>query len=150
MKSYLKEAFPALETEGYQETSPASWKYNCIAWAAGRQTEWWWPYQHPVYYWPEGQPREVSLDAFVRAFVALGYEMCENGELEVDCEKVAIYMLGGRPTHAARQLSDGRWTSKLGKDIDITHTLRGLEGPAYGQVAVFLKRAQGLQSYGSP
>jgi len=58
-------------------------------------------------------------------------------------EKVAIYALDGEPTHAARQLSDGTWTSKLGKDIDITHTLRALEGSTYGQVAAYLKRALG-------
>ena len=42
---------------------------------------------------------------------------------------VAIYQSGGLPTHAARQLSDGNWTSKLGPNIDITHSLSGLEGP---------------------
>jgi hypothetical protein len=140
MNASLKKAFPDLEAEGFDETSPKSEKYNCIAWATGVQTEWWWPYQYPDYHWPEGQPREVTLDAFVRAFMSLGYEQCDNGELAANFQKVAIYATGGTPTHAARQLGDGRWTSKLGKDIDITHTLCGLEGPLYGKVAVFLKR----------
>jgi len=72
MKAYLKQAFPNLETEGCQETSPASAKYNCIAWAAGKQNQWWWPYQHPAYFWPEGVNRVVTLDAFFQAFAAMG------------------------------------------------------------------------------
>jgi hypothetical protein len=140
MNAYLLQAFPALEAEGCEETSPASGKYNCIAWAAGQQTQWWWPYEHPDYYWPEGLARVVSLEGFFQAFATIGYQRCEQGHLEAAFERVAIYALDGKPTHAARQLSDGRWTSKLGKDIDITHTLRGLEGPIYGAVAGFLKR----------
>jgi hypothetical protein len=128
MSAYLKQAFPGLETEGFEETSPASGKHNCIAWAAGDQAEWWRPYENPDYYWPEGQPRAVTLDAFIGAFISLGYQQCDGSELETGFEKIAIYALAGRPTHAARQLADGRWTSKLGKDIDITHTVRGLEG----------------------
>lgn len=143
MNADLKLAFPALETEGFEETSSASSKYNCIAWAAGDQSEWWWPYEHPNYYWPEGQPREVTLDAFVRAFASLGYEPCDTGKAEPEFEKVAIYALSGKPTHAARQLADGRWTSKLGKEVDICHSVRGLEGPLYGQVAIYLKRPLG-------
>jgi hypothetical protein len=137
----FEDAFPALRSEGFEETSPPSEKYNCIAWAAGRASQWWWPYPHPAYYWPAGQTREVSLDAFLRAFMSLGFEQCPTGELEAGFEKVAIYAAEGKPTHAARQLGDGRWTSKLGKESDITHTLRGLEGPVYGQVAGYLKRA---------
>lgn len=143
MIAHLEVAFPALRNEGFEETSPASEKYNCIAWAAGRPSQWWWPYQHPAYYWPEGHAHEVTLEAFIRAFVSLRYQQCENGELEAGFEKVAIYAVEGKPTHAARQLGDGRWTSKLGKDIDITHTLRGLEGPVYGHVASYLKRSLG-------
>ena len=143
MKGYFKQAFPDLETEGFQETSPGAKKYNCIAWAAGQHNQWWWPYDHPKYYWPEGVSRVVSLDAFLQAFASLGYQPCATGELEAGFEKVAIYALHGKPKHAARQLSDGQWTSKLGKDIDVTHTLRGLEGPMYGQVACYLKRALG-------
>jgi hypothetical protein len=140
MKAYLKQAFPNLETEGFDETSPASATYNCIAWAVGQQTAWWWPYQHPAYYWPQGQPREVTLHAFIHAFESLGYQECENGDLEANFENVAIYAADGKPTHAARQMLDGRWTSKLGRDIDIAHSLPGLEGPAYGQIAAYLKR----------
>ena len=99
MNAFFKEAFPELETEGCTQTSPASEKYNCIAWAAGDQTEWWWPYEHPAYYWPDGLSRVVTFDGFFQMFISLGYERCAQGNLEAGFEKVAIYGLDGKPTH---------------------------------------------------
>lgn len=50
----------------------------------------------------------------------------------------------GSPTHAARQLPDGTWTSKLGKDVDISHdSLDGLSGDRYGTPALILRRREG-------
>lgn len=67
--------------------------------------------------------------------------VCPDAVLEEGYEKVAIYASrGGEATHAARQLPNGRWTSKCGENIDIEHVLEGLEGPAYGEVAKILKR----------
>lgn len=46
-----------------------------------------------------------------------------------------------KPTHVARQLDDGKWTSKLGSNEDIIHhTLDGLEGEKYGQVTTIMTR----------
>lgn len=64
---------------------------------------------------------ELTLEAFIAAYASLGYEPCDDGRLEPGIEKVVIYTLSGKPTHAARQLSKGTWTSKLGKDVDIEH-----------------------------
>jgi hypothetical protein len=49
----------------------------------------------------------------------------------------------GEPTHAARQLPNGKWTSKLGRWQDIEYELDGLVGKMYGTVTVnqILKRA---------
>lgn len=89
-------------------------------------------------------PLEESIEAFVRAFETRGYMVCDDASPETRFEKVAIYALRGDPTHAARQLSDGRWTSKLGiYGDDIEHeTLEALEGGTYGTVAVVMKRAR--------
>jgi hypothetical protein len=46
----------------------------------------------------------------------------------------------GVPTHAARLLPSGLWTSKLGEWEDIEHDLLALEGDVYGTVALLLKR----------
>jgi len=126
----IHHSFPNLAAHGYRETSPVSTVYNCIAWAAGVDDDWWWPDPGFVSYWPETAPRAETLDAFQAVFTSLGYEPCSDGKLEPGFEKVAFYARDGKPKHAARQLPDGFWTSKLGPAIDITHTLDGLEGPA--------------------
>jgi hypothetical protein len=136
----LSRPFPRLVEEGFSETSPATSRYNCLAWAAGRTDQWWWPDRFGAYYWPEAAPREETTESFVRAFETLGYARCLDGGVEAGHEKVALYVRDGKPTHAARQLPDGTWTSKLGRQIDIRHTLNALNGPAYGQIVVFLKR----------
>jgi hypothetical protein len=86
------------------------------------------------------------MRAFISAFSRMGYEPCEKVSVESGLEKVAIYRgSDGRPTHMARQLESGAWTSKLGKLEDIEHTLEGLEGSDYGSVAVFMKRPRPLK-----
>lgn len=71
----------------------------------------------------------------------MGYEVCDNTELEVGFEKIAIYGdSDGEATHAARQLPNGKWTSKLGRWEDIEHELEGLTGEMYGEVKQILKR----------
>ena len=49
-------------------------------------------------------------------------------------------MKSGIPTHASRQLSNGRWTSKLGPSERIEHDFDALEGAAYGQIAQIMRR----------
>ena len=66
-------------------------------------------------------PREESLDAFVAALASRGFSSCSSCEIEVGQEKIALYSTGTIPTHAARQLATGWWTSKLGPSFDIEH-----------------------------
>lgn len=135
--------FPHLSADGFTETSPATDAYNCIAWAAGQADEWWWPDLDGMSYWPDGVPREETVSAFVRAFGTIGYDPCPDGDREPGSEKIAVYADGHVPTHAARQLPDGTWTSKLGADVDIIHTTpHGVEGGVYGRVCCFLRRPE--------
>lgn len=142
MVSPLEEAFPRLAGGRYRITSPRDGDYNCIAWAAGDTRNWWWPGPDPAKeHWPAGVPRERTRDAFVAAFASLGYIPCEGEALEPGYEKLALFAHeDGKPTHAARQLPDGRWTSKLGKAEDLEHELHDLEGEVYGSVVLLLKR----------
>lgn len=82
------------------------------------------------------------MENFIKAFKRLRYKICNNPALEKGYEKVAIYINDkNNPTHAARQLPSGIWTSKIGDEEDIQHdTLVGLEGKAYGKVSTILKR----------
>jgi hypothetical protein len=138
----LNSLFPHLAEEGYVETSPATRQYNCIAWAAGQTEAWWWPRSMEVHFWPDGVAREETLDAFVAAFATVGFLPCADGNFEFGVEKVALFARDGKPKHAARLQADGTWTSKLGEWLDVTHILRGLEGPFYGTVAAYLQRAK--------
>jgi hypothetical protein len=137
---------PSLTSQNCVITSPSSRGYNCIAWAANDQIKWWWPDSTNLYYWPRNVPRQVTVDAFVRAYETIGYVPCADGAMEEGFEKIVLYakhMPWGdmEPTHAARQLPDGQWTSKLGPSEDITHaTVADLDGRAYGTAVRFLKR----------
>lgn len=84
------------------------------------------------------------MESYVAAYATLGFERCDDGLPVVGVEKIAVFVDGqGKPTHAARQLSNGEWTSKLGKSFDISHgTPDGVAGRAYGTVSLFLSRGE--------
>ena len=83
-------AFPRLAPPNHRVTSPPSRTYNCIAWAAGDDSKWWWPGPNlEEEFWPNSAPREETLDAFQAAFESLGYALCENGDLEGGAETPA-------------------------------------------------------------
>ena len=138
----LESAFPGLSGSDYEITSQATPSYNCIAWAAGEDFRWWEPDPFRLYFWPDDVPRNPDIDSYLRAFVNMGYELCQDDTLEAGFQKVAIYQgLNGQPSHMARQRQDGSWTSKLGSDVDIVHeSLAHLEGLVYGKAFCFLRR----------
>lgn len=142
MVTPLEEVFPGLAKGDYRITSPANADYNCMAWAVADTGKWWWPgSDERREYWPPGLLREATVSAFQAAFALLGYVPCAEQEAEPGFEKVALFAdYSGKPTHAARQLSTGRWTSKLGRMEDIEHELHDLEGAVYGTVVLILKR----------
>jgi hypothetical protein len=133
-------AFPNLRPGNHTQTSAATPSYNCIAWAAGDSSRWWEPTAYC--YWPRGVPRQYTVDAYAQAYATLGYVDCPDGSAETGFEKLAIYAdFAGTPTHAARLLPSGQWTSKLGQDIDISHTTPAdVAGPLYGRVVRYMKR----------
>jgi hypothetical protein len=135
-KEKIEGTFPLLQASGYTITSCEAKDYNCFSWAAHDVENWWCHFRH----WPEGVAREYTLEAYMAAFGTLGYMQCENGKLENGYEKIAIYVGGGCPKHAARQKESGRWTSKLGRWEDIEHELDGLAGGDYGDVSIFMRR----------
>lgn len=132
------EAFPQLRLDPGDPVSPQTPDYNCIAFAAGVTDEWW----DTIRAWPAGVPRVWSLDGLRDAFGAVGYTHCDDGSLEPGFEKVVLYARSsGVPTHAARQLRDGRWTSKCGEAEDIVHnTPECLSSPVYGSPVGYMRR----------
>ncbi len=142
MSARIEQTFPRLRSMEYKVTSPATTDYNCIAWAADDDTAWWWPDAYDIGYWPREAPRAETIEAFVAAFGLLGYKPCHDHSPEPGFEDVAIYVdAAGIPTHAARLLKSGRWTSKLGEWEDIEHnTFESLDGDLYGHVGQLLRR----------
>ena len=133
--------FPNLNTANSKLTSPETGDYNCIGWAAGETDRWWWPNPNPPYYWPANIPLEETRQSFEQAFATLGYEPCGDGMLEIGYERVVLYCNGTTPTHMARQLPTGEWTSKLGQSFDISHSTPDVVADGvYGQIAQFFRR----------
>lgn len=141
MKSaFIEQLFPRLRGTGYRITSPEDPSYNCIAWAAGEDERWWWPASG--YYWPPSVDTRLTLEAFVAAFSDLGFRLSDSPDPIAGIEKVAIFVdAHGAPTHAARQLPSGRWTSKLGQLEDIEHDgAADVGGSDYGEIGAVLER----------
>ncbi|EKD24113.1 MAG: hypothetical protein ACD_81C00106G0005 [uncultured bacterium] len=137
----LEVIFPKLAFTDYKVTSPRDQNYNCIAWAAGINQQWWEPDFMGQYFWPAEVPRIYTLDAYVQAYSVLGYKICDSFDYEQGFEKIVIYVnMSNEPTHAARQLQSGKWTSKLGREYDISHDFESLNGDIYGMPAVCMKR----------
>jgi len=135
-----EQEFPNLAGSGYQRTSGESSDYNCVAWAAG-ETHTWYDAMFP-HLWPRGLPRSPLLRSYVRLFESHGYAVCEDAGIEEGFEKIALYTDEfGAFTHAARQLENGWWTSKLGDWEDIEHpSLENVSSGSYGTVAAILRR----------
>ena len=82
-------------------TSDIDYEYNCIAWAAGDDTQQWWPVHG---YWPPDVRRVLSVEAFGEACAALGYGACEGADRNKQQEK-GCWMLGPEKPWALSQLS---------------------------------------------
>lgn len=96
---------------------------------------------YPGWFWPQAAPKNLTLAAFTVVAAQFGYLPCENGDVENGAEKIVLYRVIEHVDHAARQLANGRWTSKLGEEDDIEHnTADGVCGGVYGQVLAFFSR----------
>jgi hypothetical protein len=150
----LRRLFPKLFGDRYRIASPRTKKYNCIAWAAGKSDLWWEPPPHG--YWPDGVLADGSIEAAVQLFESLGYTRADQDDvhLEDGVVKIAVYGDAAGYTHAARQLPNGKWISKIGKLQDIEHDtpdaltsiaerIGTSNDRAYGMVVVILEKREG-------
>jgi hypothetical protein len=150
IKRSISEAFPKLQLDkNFEVTSKDTPVYNWIAWAYNIDNRWMWPntgeydFLDGVHYWPSDQILDCNIQNFIDAFSLKGYEICKNSNFEEGYRKIALYVIPGTNmcTHAARQKSNGYWTSKLGASNDIQHsTPDEIENNLYGVVHCFMKR----------
>jgi hypothetical protein len=103
--------------------------YNCIAWSLGITSHWVWPGE--------------SVGAFDQLYAQYGFRRLARADysLQRGVEKIALYAQNGKCTHAARQNTDGTWSSKLGSAPLIRHGLVDAFGNSdYGHpIAVYVK-----------
>lgn len=120
--------FPHLTPENHKVTSPVDPLYNCIAWVSGDTANWW----QPGVNWPKpADPSDCGIEDLVGAFTSLGFVTCADGSLEPGFETIVLFEAGAFYTHAARQLTNGKWSSKLGRCEDIEHDRRRILRTAY-------------------
>jgi len=138
----LEEDCPGLRVAPYKVTSERDPRYNCIAWAVGDISHYWYDVKIKGYYWPPDAPSADTVEGWVYIFEILGYRKTDRRDLEPEFEKIAIYVTGeGFPEHVARQVSSGKWSSKMGRGCDMEHsTLEDIEGEIVGKAEVIMKR----------
>ena len=135
------EDYPHLHDTDWRKTSEPNAGYNCVAWAIRVNYDWLEADPMGIYSWPKDVPRLLTVNAYQTFFEKRGFRITQSEDLETGIEKVALFADANCEfKHVARQLPNGKWTSKLGKDLDIEHYLRDLEGPFYGSVVLILGR----------
>ncbi len=141
----MRTVCPNLRDDNHRITSPNEPLYNCVAWSVENQLFWIWPDPDNQYGWPVGIARTETLEAFAQFYELLGYQPCPDASLEEGFGKIALYARDGAPTHVARQLGNGRWTSKLGDLVDIEHVdLSVVSDGAYGKPVQIMRRPRAM------
>ncbi len=121
--------FPNLKFEqNFVFTSLKTDDYNCVAWSLKIDDEW-------IQY-------DLNVEDYINHFSGCGFRFSENEHFVKGVEKIAIYAdYKNQFTHVARQLDNGKWTSKLGDWEDIEHdTLDALSGDFYGKPFIIMEK----------
>lgn len=134
-----RRAFPLLGNN-FAVVSNSSARYNCIAHSLGIHNRW---------IDPQTGPAGKRLAPMDRLYAARGYHRAAGLDFgrRQGQQKVVVYAVRDasgkitRVTHAALQMPDGTWTSKLGQLPLIRHASpQALAGPEYGvPVAVYVR-----------
>lgn len=126
----------------YQLSSETTLAYNCVAWAAGKDNEWWADegLGMPWDYWPESVGRNGLTSELVETFEVAGFIQCGmDGSYESGYDKIALFEKLGKWEHACRVCEDGRFWSKLGPFEDVFHDLAGAQFQ-YGTLVLYMIR----------
>ena len=150
IKNRVTDIFPKLSNDsGFEITSKTDASYNCIAWAYCLDNRCMWPntgeceFLDGVNFWPSDEIMDCNIENFIKAFELKGYELCHHGNHEENYRKIALFVKQNTTecTHASRELSNGYWTSKLGKGVDIQHKdPYNLESDTYGVLYCFMRK----------
>ena len=156
-RQVLIKSTPSLKDDPYYYvSSEATEEYNCIAWAMGFTDRWIDHFpsggKNLKKWWPEGVERGFNPECLVKAFMAVGFECCDDDSYEEGYDKVALYKL--EPyidwfnrifervawTHAAKVLTPNTYHSKMGPQFDIYHSSGSVLQASYGKIFQFMRR----------
>jgi hypothetical protein len=91
---------------------------------------------------------DYGIEVLERLFKTLGFEDCAmDSSAEPGFEKIALFGHAIYYSQAARQLPNGKWTSKLREAEDIEHdSAHDVAGGIYGEVVQVMKRSTAIAS----
>jgi len=137
--------FPGLKEDAkFRITSDCTPAYNCIGWALG-MNDVWVGLDHPSNYawnwWPKEVAENASQSSLISLFAYFGFVECEDGKIEENFDKVALYANNSGWTHAARIVAEDELHSKIGTAWDIHHGTTSLSvNSDYGSIFAYMKR----------
>ena len=135
------EEFPLARAGDIVTDSEMTPEYNCVGWALHLKRSVIWPDDDQQHQWAPDLPRRPDKDIFCAFFEKMGFSECNDENFEQSREKIAIYSRGNEVLHVARQLRDGRWTSKLGPLADVLHpTALSISDGWFGVLAILMSR----------
>lgn len=135
--------FPNLGSDDkFKVNSPLTDVYNCIAFAMGLTDRWVDIFAYPGHWWPPIEERSENKDSLVKAFEYMGFEICDNADVEDGYDKVVLFCKDEKWTHAARIVANGVEHSKFGKGWDAFHGGNNIfHGSDYGDEYAYMKRS---------
>ena len=110
--------------------------FNCIGYALSINE---FVSYHISRYWIDSVPRNASIINLVKIFEHFGFERC-NSLVETGYKKIVIYGNHGISKHAAIQLDNIWYESKMGSYEICKHTLEAIEGALYGYPKVWMRK----------
>ncbi|CZB17161.1 hypothetical protein FLM9_788 [Candidatus Synechococcus spongiarum] len=85
------------------------------------------------------------MESLKQVFLGLEFQPCNDSRMEGGYQKVALYEQEGSWMHAAVQMANGRWCSKMGRGPVIEHqSPQSLSGGIYGEPSTYMRRATGV------
>jgi hypothetical protein len=114
-------------------------EYNCISHTLNINNDISWPFDNNNY-WPVS--RDLTKESFDKFYEFHGFEKMNLLDFSYEPKyiKVALYTNKGIPTHAAIQVDEFFWESKIGELGIIKHDLFEIEDNVYGEVTQIYRK----------
>lgn len=135
--------FPNINQNNSNVIGHKTRNYNCIAFAFGDQTRWWWP--DGSHFWPKDCLDPDESESFEKLFRKVGAKITPIDRVDKIAHDpkyvtLAIYAdEDGAINHLAVLNEDNTWTSKLGANYLIEHEYDALTQGSYGDIVAIAK-----------